>query len=75
MAAARMQEGEGGNTGSPIGGVARAKPESRERQSGPLWVAERPVVPVSPGNAGGGKGPWFGNDAVKEERTWGLARA
>jgi hypothetical protein len=22
-------------------------------------VAERPVIPRRPGNAGGGKGPWF----------------
>ena len=36
------------------------QPEAREGRSGPFGVAERPVVPASPGNAGGGKGPWFG---------------
>ena len=30
-----MEEGDGGNTGSPDGGVARAKPEPREGQAGP----------------------------------------
>src|SRR5271154_3096345 len=28
-------------------------------QAGPYGVAERSVVPTKPGNAGGGKGPWF----------------
>jgi hypothetical protein len=35
------------------------QPGPRERQAGPWRVAERPVVPEKPGNAGGGKGPWF----------------
>jgi hypothetical protein len=35
------------------------QPESRERQTGPFGVAERLVVPMKPGNAGGGKGPWL----------------
>ena len=51
------REGNSSNTGSPVGGVARAKPESRKGQAGPVRVAERPVVPGKPGNAGGGKGP------------------
>jgi hypothetical protein len=36
------------------------QPDAREGQAGPGQVAERPVVPPKPGNAGGGKGPWFG---------------
>ena len=28
---------------------------------GPNWVADRPVAPVKPGNAGGGKWPDFGH--------------
>jgi len=35
------------------------QPDAREGQGGRLGVAERPVVPGKPGNAGGGKGPWF----------------
>jgi hypothetical protein len=31
--------------------------EARESQAGPFGVAGRSVVPVKPGNAGGGKGP------------------
>ena len=39
--------------------VYRHQPAAREGQAGPCGVAERPVVPEKPGNAGGGKGPWF----------------
>ena len=35
------------------------QPASREGMAGPCEVAERPVVPRKPGNAGGGKGPQF----------------
>jgi len=35
------------------------QPELREEQAGPYGVAERPVVPMKPGNAGRGKGPQF----------------
>jgi len=31
--------------------------ELREEQAGPFRVAERPVVAMNPGNAGGAKGP------------------
>lgn len=33
--------------------------DAREGQAGSDGVAEGSVVPVKPGNAGGGKGPWF----------------
>ena len=35
------------------------QPDAREGQAGPHRVAERLVVPAKPGNAGGGKEPWF----------------
>ena len=35
------------------------QPETGDSQIGRYGVAERPVVPGKPGNAGGGKGPWF----------------
>ncbi len=38
--------------------VRDAQPDSREGQAGPTGVAERPVVVMKPGNAGGAKGPW-----------------
>src|SRR5580658_1299282 len=43
------------------------QPDAREGQAGPLGVTERSVVPAKPGNAGGGKGPWF-KVSVKRDR-------
>ena len=43
------------------------QPESREGQAGRPGVAERFVVPLKPGNAGGGKGPQFKTDALRGE--------
>ena len=37
------------------------QPDAREGQAGRPGVAERFVVPLKPGNAGGGKGPQFKN--------------
>jgi hypothetical protein len=40
--------------------VARDRqPVLREERAGPCGMAERPVVVMNPGNAGGAKGPWF----------------
>jgi hypothetical protein len=39
------------------------KPDAREGQAGRHGVAERLVVPMKPGNAGGGKGPQFKTNA------------
>jgi hypothetical protein len=48
------------NTGSPGQAEWRElQPATREGEAGLFGVAERPVVPSKPGNAGGGKGPWF----------------
>ncbi len=41
------------------------RPDAREGQAGPDRVAERPVVPRKPGNAGGGKGPQFKDNAAR----------
>src|SRR5437762_3893569 len=43
------------------------QPDAREGQAGRTGVAERPVVPMKPGNAGGGKGPQFKTDARRGE--------
>jgi hypothetical protein len=43
------------------------QPEAREGQAGRSGVAERFVVPLKPGNAGGGKGPQFKTDAIRGE--------
>jgi hypothetical protein len=39
--------------------VSDDQPDAREGQAGRFGVAERPVVPKKPGNAGEGKGPQF----------------
>ncbi len=43
------------------------QPDAREGQAGRLGVAERSVVPMKPGNSGGGKGPWFKTDARRRK--------
>jgi hypothetical protein len=37
---------------------------------GPRWASEGLIVPRKPGNAGGGKGPWFwvASDGAEERR-------
>jgi len=47
--------------------VGDDQPDSGDGQAGRPGVAERPVVPMKPGNAGGGKGPQFKTDAVRGE--------
>ena len=42
---------------APIGGDGYLQPDAREGRSGPAGVAERLVVPLKPGNSGGGKEP------------------
>ena len=44
------------NTGSPSGDRSVDQLATRERQAGPYGMAERLVVPMKPGNSGGGKG-------------------
>jgi hypothetical protein len=60
------------NTGSPSGDRSRDQLATRERQAGPTGVAERFVVPVKPGNSGGGKGPQLKGNARSDEgpRDW-----
>ncbi len=50
--------------------VDRRKPDqpaAREGKTGLHGMAERPVLPKKPGNAGGGKGPWFKSNARRSE--------
>jgi hypothetical protein len=48
-------------------GKREAQPATREGQAGPDQVTEGWVVPRKPGNAGGGKPPWFRVSAGKSE--------
>src|ERR1700719_2347523 len=43
------------------------QPDAREGQAGRFGVAERPVIPMKPGNAGGGKEPQFKTSARRGE--------
>ncbi len=49
--------------GKPHDVVSDEQPDAREGRSGRRGVTERLVVPMKPGNAGGGKGPWFRTNA------------
>ena len=65
-----------GNTGSPARcGANNAKqPAAREGRAGLRGMAERLVVPTKPGNAGGGKGPWFkGNTGRSKGKEIGVS--
>ncbi len=53
--------------GKPLGVVKDDQPDAREGQAGRLGVAERFVVPGKPGNAGGGKEPWFKTNAGRRK--------
>ena len=53
-----------GNTGSPAPHKYRGFREDWTELGG---MAEGSVVPKKPGNAGGGKGPWFKSDAPRSE--------
>ena len=65
MATACMQ-GDDAQHGKPDTAEGRdLQPDAREGQAGPCRVAERLVVPLKPGNAGGGKGPQFKDNAAR----------
>ena len=53
--------------GKPQCVIRDDQPDAREGQAGRTGVAERPIVPLKPGNAGGGKGPQFKTDARRGE--------
>src|SRR5712691_5850178 len=65
--AAACTQGKRAKHGKPQGVVSGDQPEAREGQVGRPGVAERFVVPLKPGNAGGGKGPQFKTDAVRSD--------
>src|SRR6516164_583192 len=52
---------------APWRGQSNDQLEAREGQAGRHGVAERFVVPLKLGNAGGGKGPQFKTDAIRGE--------
>ena len=56
------------NTGSPSGDGSSNQLAARERKAGPTGMAERLVVPLKPGNSGGGKGLQLKADARSDDR-------
>src|SRR5229473_6235842 len=67
VAAAARTQGKRAQHGKPQSAVRDDQPEAREGQAGRSGVAERLVVPLKPGNAGGGKGPQFKTNAASSE--------
>jgi hypothetical protein len=55
------------NTGSPRWRGSGPQPDAREGQAGLAGVADRLVVPMKPGNAGGGKGPELKENVRRSE--------
>jgi hypothetical protein len=67
VVAAACIQGKRTKHGKPQSVVIDDQPETREGQAGRLGVAERFVVLLKPGNAGGGKGPQFKTDEIRSE--------
>src|SRR5471032_2061029 len=65
--AAACTQGKRTQHGRPQGVVRDDQPDAREGQAGRRGDAERFVVPLKPGNAGGGKGPQFKTNATSGE--------
>ena len=67
VVAAACTQGKRTQHGKPRGVVRDDQPDAREGQAGRHGVAERLVVPLKPGNSGGGKEPQFKTDAASSE--------
>src|SRR6202140_5785200 len=67
VVAAACTQGKRTQHGKPLCVIRDDQPDAREGQAGRAGVAERFAVLLSPGNAGGGKGPQFKTDATSGE--------
>src|SRR5258707_11616428 len=67
VVATACTQGKRTQHGKPHGVVSDDQPNAREGQVGRFGVAERFVVPLKPGNAGGGKGPQSKTNATSGE--------
>jgi hypothetical protein len=72
VVATACTQGKRTQHGKPHGVVSNDQLEAREGQAGRLGVAERFVVPLKPGNSGGGKGSQFKTDAIRRKGPWRL---
>src|SRR6476660_4921671 len=73
VVAAACTQGKRTQHGKPHCVIRDDQPDAREGQAGRAGVAERFVVPLKPGNAGGGKGPQFKTNAISGEGRGNLA--
>jgi hypothetical protein len=64
VVAAACTQGKRAQHGKPLGVIRDGQMDAREGQAGRPGVAERPIVPSKPGNAGGGKEPQFKTNAI-----------
>jgi len=73
VATACRQRGTRRNTGSPSGDRRMDQLAARERKAGLTGMAERLVVPMKPGNSGGGRGSQLQGGRKKRRRKGRLA--
>src|SRR5580658_2027377 len=67
VVATACTQGKRTQHGRPRGVVRDDQPDAREGQAGRPGESERFIVPMKPGNAGGGKGPQFKTNAIRSE--------
>ena len=67
VASACMEEKIVGTREAPAVRSRVSQPELREEQAGPSGVADRFVLLMKPGNAGGGKAPYFWSAFERDE--------
>ena len=69
VASACMEEEIVGTREAPTVRGRGSQPELREEQAGPCGVADRLVVPLRPGNSGGGKEPDFWRVIERDQQS------
>src|SRR6202162_4052360 len=67
VVATACTQGKRTQHGRPQGVVRDDQPDAREGQAGRPGESERFIVPMKPGNAGGGTGPQFKTNATRSE--------
>src|ERR1700751_2784740 len=67
VVATACTQGKRTQHGRPQGVVRDDQPDAREGEAGRPGESERFIVPMKPGNAGGGKGPQFKTNAIRSE--------
>src|SRR6516162_2907323 len=67
VVATACTQGKRAQHGRPQGVVRDDQPDAREGQAGRPGESERSILPMKPGNAGGGTGPQFKTNAIRSE--------